>query len=1449
VALRTVGVRLTAEIGDYQAKLKAASQSTRDFQGELSKASKKGNLDKVTERAAIMGAGLLAAAGAAVKMSADFDKAMSAVSAATHAPAAQIALLRAAAIQAGKDTQYSATEAAQGITELSKAGVQTADVLGGGLKGALALAAAGQISVGEAAETAASAMTQFRLAGNQVPHVADLLAAAAGKAQGSVHDMGYALSQSGLVASQFGLSIEDTTGVLAEFANAGLIGSDAGTSFKTMLLAMANPSDVTSKKMASLGLTFYDAQGKFIGLSGVAEMLRKQLSGLTDEQRQGTLAQIFGNDAVRAASILYADGASGVAKWKNAVNDSGYATETAAKLTDNLAGDVERLKGSFETMAIQAGSGANGGLRVLTKALDAMVSEFGKLPPAVGSTVTVLVGAVGAALLLGAGWLKARKSSAAFRAELELMGPTGARTASALSKVSSVAGKLGLAFIAIEAAGAVISHFQKDLNPQLDAMAVGLQRFATDGQTAGESARVLGSHLDDLKVGFKFLADDSARSKTVKNLQQGLESIVPGLSGTNTSLAKTQERISAVDSTLAQLVSAGNVGQAKSDFDALAKQLAVGGVSMDEFRRQFPQYAASLETAGGATKGAASKIGDLSSALKQGAEDQKPFRTQAQLTAAAAKGERDAIADLAKSLKAETDPVFGMLNAQQGLTQAQKEAAKAVKEHGRNSAEAKDATRKLAEAAIELQASAGKLGGEFNGKLTPAMRDTLKAAGLTQGQIKAVGKQFGEAKKDADKFAGKYEAQASAPGAKQAKKDLDLAYTSANGFAGPYAAQVSAPGAKQAKKDIDLAYTSANGFAGPYIAKVSVTGDKAVKSKLDDLRNEQFALAAGPTAAAAQAATSKYYTRKATGGPINGPGTSTSDSIPALLSDGEYVIKASSVKRVGLSNLDVINNEGRLPQAFASGGMVWPYRVDASKTKVPSLPPAGGAGPGGGQTYHWILDVVRRAFPGLHATSTFRAGAVTLSGNRSYHAVGRAVDFPPSKALAQWVNANYFRATRELITPWNSLNIKNGSRHTYTGDIFAQHAGTGRFKGNAHDHWAMAHGGIIPEHVVGVGRSGRTYEFGELGPERVTPLRGYARGGLVNVARTTSTSGSRLDTADAMLSAASAVAALTAALKENGRTWSTATQKGRDNRSALIAGVKAAQDAAKAKYDETGSLKAANKVYDEYVHKLDESMKKMHVNAATRRELIKAYSERPKYDTSTAAPSNSGDLIKATTDHIGIEDSLQSFRGAVAWKKPTFDLHTEAGRSELGSLFGFLNAASSGAQSMYEYTGNAKQATAYYQGYISQLRSILIKSGMSAKDADALIKRYGRITLTPKSNRWGGLYEHAATGSLRDAQIAAGGPTQYAWAESSTGGELFAPKNGNLQKTRQEVGWAVANWWGGNVNWGGQSAGKNVTVQATIPITLGAETITQQVEMVVDTALGKVVDAIVYQTA
>ena len=417
MSVRTVSVFLKVNAADAKAQLNSASKSLEDLAAKADKTGKvaQTGMGRMVQSAQLqkqawstVSTGLLAtgaAAGAmvgvAVKKFADFDAAMSSVKAATHESAANMELLRSAAIEAGADTQYSATEAAGAIEELAKAGISTADILNGGLAGALNLAAAGGLEVGQAAEIAATALTQFKLKGSDVGHVADLLAAGAGKAQGDVSDLSMALKQGGLVASQTGLTIEETTAALSAFASAGLIGSDAGTSFKSMLQRLTPQSAEAKAKMDELGISAYDAGGNFIGLSAFAGNLHDSLKGLTVEQRNSAMATIFGSDAVRAASVLYDQGAEGISNWISQVDDAGFAAETAAARTDNLKGDLERLGGSLETVFIKSGSGANDALRKLVQTADAAVDAFGKLPEPVqqGALAAVALTAAGAGLV------------------------------------------------------------------------------------------------------------------------------------------------------------------------------------------------------------------------------------------------------------------------------------------------------------------------------------------------------------------------------------------------------------------------------------------------------------------------------------------------------------------------------------------------------------------------------------------------------------------------------------------------------------------------------------------------------------------------------------------------------------------------------------------------------------------------------------------------------------------------------------------------------------------------------------------------------------------------------------------------------------------------------------------------------------------------------------------
>jgi TP901 family phage tail tape measure protein len=288
-----------------------------------------------------------------------FDKALSSIRALGGEYADNIDALGEAAKTAGINFGFTATESLGAVEALAKAGVSTADILGGALTGALTLAAAGNLDVATAAETASKAMTQFGLSGKDIPKLADLLAAGAATATGDVTDFAQALNQAGLVASQAGIPIEETVGALTAFAAAGLLGSDAGTSFRTMLLRLQNPSKESAKEMERLGINAFNAQGEFIGLEKLAGQLQTQLAGLTQEQRSAALAQIFGSDAVRAANVLYTQGAEGIAKYNDQVNQSGFAAQVAAEQTDNLAGDLDRAKGAWQALVLGIEDGSN----------------------------------------------------------------------------------------------------------------------------------------------------------------------------------------------------------------------------------------------------------------------------------------------------------------------------------------------------------------------------------------------------------------------------------------------------------------------------------------------------------------------------------------------------------------------------------------------------------------------------------------------------------------------------------------------------------------------------------------------------------------------------------------------------------------------------------------------------------------------------------------------------------------------------------------------------------------------------------------------------------------------------------------------------------------------------------------------------------------------------------
>lgn len=392
-ANQNIVIRLMADTASYEAAMTRAGSTARTVASGMEHTGRKSAL--IASGMTAAGLAVAAFGVAAVKMAADFDQQMSTVQANTGATSAQMDQLRAAAIEAGASTVYSASDSADAINDLGKAGMSVTDILNGGLSGALNLAASDGMAVGDAAEYMANALSMFHLKGSQASQVADTLAAGAGKAVGNVSDFGEALNNCGAQANSFGMNVQETTGVLALFAQNGTIGAEAGTQLNSMLMKLAAPSTEASNTMKELGISAYDAQHHFVGMANFAGQLQKAEKNLTDEQRNQANATIFGSYAIKAANYLYEAGESGVNKWTKAVSESGYAAEQAAAKNNNLKGDLENLGGSMESLMISVGEGAQGPLRKMVQGLDTLVDAFAGLPSGAQQTLVVMASLAG----------------------------------------------------------------------------------------------------------------------------------------------------------------------------------------------------------------------------------------------------------------------------------------------------------------------------------------------------------------------------------------------------------------------------------------------------------------------------------------------------------------------------------------------------------------------------------------------------------------------------------------------------------------------------------------------------------------------------------------------------------------------------------------------------------------------------------------------------------------------------------------------------------------------------------------------------------------------------------------------------------------------------------------------------------------------------------------------
>jgi TP901 family phage tail tape measure protein len=418
---RTVVVRLVAMVGQYQAALGQATASTNALRASTRSASTAASAATSSMAASqksalgtlattirsmktmMLGIGVPLSLVAIGKSFFDFEQKMAHVRAVADTfgrTSLGMKMLSDAALEMGQKFGFSATEVAEAQEALLKAGRNTAQVLGGDLHAALTLAAAGTISLDEAAKITSITMTvfrdEFKKTGMTADGVADQLVGAANVTVSGVSEMGAAMSYVAPLAASLGVSFKDTVAAISLFNQAGIDGERAGTNLRGMLTNLLSPSAMARAEMVHLGINLFDAQGKFIGVGNAAQMLQDKIATLKGPEMADAIGKLTTNASMPGFIVLMNGGKAAVDRMEKAIENAASAQQVAAEKLDSVTGAFSKLGAAIGAASIQAGAHFAPAMTWLAKSLTGAANAFGDM----GGAAQLAMVALGAQLLL-----------------------------------------------------------------------------------------------------------------------------------------------------------------------------------------------------------------------------------------------------------------------------------------------------------------------------------------------------------------------------------------------------------------------------------------------------------------------------------------------------------------------------------------------------------------------------------------------------------------------------------------------------------------------------------------------------------------------------------------------------------------------------------------------------------------------------------------------------------------------------------------------------------------------------------------------------------------------------------------------------------------------------------------------------------------------------------------
>lgn len=359
--------------------------------------------------------GITAGIAGSIRLLADYSQAMSTVRAVTGATAEEFEALDQRAQDLGRNTRFTATEAAGGMELLARAGFTAKESLEA-VEGTLKLAQAGGLGIAEAADIASNSLRGFRLEVSETGRVVDVLATAANASNTSVEQLGDGMKFVAPIAAGLGVDIETTTAALGKLSDSGLQASLAGTGLRRVLAELESPSTKSAQILKDIGLATEDVIPSQVGLVEALTKLRD--AGLTT----GQALELFGDRGGPAFEVLASNIPAVVALEQKLRQAGGTADRVAAVMDDNLNGALLRVKSAFEGLLLSAADN-EGGFTAMEAAANGLATGINFLSDNINAFTSSLV-------VLGGALLVAKLST------IELLAAEGAAAAVTVGNVS-----------------------------------------------------------------------------------------------------------------------------------------------------------------------------------------------------------------------------------------------------------------------------------------------------------------------------------------------------------------------------------------------------------------------------------------------------------------------------------------------------------------------------------------------------------------------------------------------------------------------------------------------------------------------------------------------------------------------------------------------------------------------------------------------------------------------------------------------------------------------------------------------------------------------------------------------------------------------------------------------------------------------------------------------------